>query len=149
MKYHINQQLDFPITVYINSDMTQENQDVAIDAILTWNNVMGEAVFSPVISDTPVNRSICGTIYVSTHDLPKNYVGYTWWSKCSAECQFEPQLSKKIATITMIHELGHALNLRHEKDEKSVLHAHVGPDQHISDLSQCLVELALTEAGVD
>lgn len=149
MENRETQQLDFPINVYINSHMSDENIEAAILAAAAWNATMGAPVFTPIVTDRPVDRSVCGSVFVSTSDLPKDYVGYAWWDSCSAQVKFEPDQDREDAINVMIHELGHSLNLNHEEDELSIMHDTLGTNQEISDLSECLVELALREVGVD
>jgi hypothetical protein len=149
MKNHQNQQLQFPINVYIDSSMSDDDIEVTVLAISTWNSTMTAPVFAPIISDDVIDRSVCGSIFVSTGDLPKDYAGYAWWDSCSARIKFEPNQRKEFALMVVIHELGHSLNLHHEDDRASVLHAVVYEDQEISDMSQCLVGHALREGGID
>ena len=152
VRNHDKQQIDFPITVFIDKEMDLEDQEAVIIAAATWNKTMNAPIFIPIVSDRVKDRMLCSTVWVSNLDITAKHVGYAWWNACSADCRLRYSLvNRDLAIKVMIHELGHALNLRHEDDDESIMYDYVNAreDQDISDLSKCLVENAIRESIVD
>jgi len=141
---HKTQIVTFPIVVMVDSNLREENIDLIILSINKWNERMETTVFTIKITDQPVDRKLCGTVFINDQPIPEFSEEYkqkthTWVDKCSAEIRIENLSSFN----NILHGLGHALNLKHDLNETSVMYEI--PGIKITDMSKCLVGLALKE----
>lgn len=142
---HKVQPLSFPRKVYINPDSLSEDQiDIAIISAIEYNSRFSYEIFEPVISNREIDSSECGTIYMVGGILEDGPVGLTEWNSCSAKITIEPPWTHK---TLYLHELGHALNLRHENNIVSIMNESFFEEntQSFSDLSKCLINLMIFE----
>ncbi len=135
----------FPIQVHINPDLPLIIKDEIYLAVLHWNDVVGAEVFqtSEVITNTEI--PILGVISIDRKKLRRNSRGqrirgqaqvhlYTGQSGrngriYSVSTWLDLDLEISRVCITTIHELGHALSLRHDGDPKSAMYYTTSFDQ--------------------
>jgi hypothetical protein len=151
----------FPVEVLIDTNTSNHNISLILDAIDAWNTRIGEEILYATISaDLAGMHGMCNYTTVTTNvNLQDPLIGLTTYGPCAADhvdietmdipgndtmaCFFTDLVVTQIA----IHELGHVLGLPHEQDPKSVMYPTIGQDVRIiTDRSACLVEFVVSRS---
>lgn len=139
-----HQTLKLPRVVYIDALIPDADVATFLEAIASWNEAEDAPVIIPVPTTFVPPKDSCDVFATAVDFYDNNNVlGWTSWSSCSSYVS----ILKNASVGTAIHELGHMLNLGHEDDPRSHMHAYLYPDQSFTRGTLCLVEKAMCESG--
>jgi hypothetical protein len=131
---------DFPLHVYVDDTMDQKKIESVFRAVDQWNWSVGSTVFVPMAysMDAEPIRSY-GFVTITVAELGKSDSGGTVHGdqlgyfhegtshRKMAHVRFDDDLRESLLDEVMIHELGHALCLQHDKDDvRSIMYPYVG-----------------------
>lgn len=135
----------FPIQVHINSDLPFIIKDEIYLAVLHWNDIVGAEVFQSLEIITNTETLIFGVVSINRKELKINSRGQRIRGQAeihlyagqdgqngrihSVNTWLDLDLEISRVCITTIHELGHALSLRHDGDPKSIMYYTTSFDQ--------------------
>ncbi len=134
--------INMPIYLVLADKYMLENHKTAIfKALEEWSvktnyTLVYDLDFVDMSKQTKELDSI-HTIKIFIKDPGPDYLGWTSWSreKMSANIYVEPAIDENLFRKVMLHELGHAFDLRFNGDShysgpyKSVMHSSVGSEQ--------------------
>jgi len=130
---------DFPLEVVVERQITPDQRIALEDAIRIWNDAVGAEVFHITRElnwyDPEWLRRRSGTIYVLVADIPDINPPLTTLGLCSTNwniCRMHDAIVSlditvqdgNDATVVFVHELGHALALRHDRSQESIMYRH-------------------------
>lgn len=142
-KNYDKQNINYTRNIYlVKNSLSNIHIYAAIEAAYNWNMIMNYKIFNIVFVEKIPEKLKCGSIIVETiKDV--DYSGYAEWSKCLAKIKIKNTIDN---VLVYMHEFGHALNLNHENDIKSVMYPRIHNQQKISQLSQCLTNLSILDS---
>ncbi len=131
-QYHWRQE-QFAIKVLVNSEIGEEIYAGSLtSAVNEWNEQMGgEPIFSLARFDKETHRYKCGEIYVEIKDvqtqkyIKENHTGFAIGNTlydgtfCTSYIALDLGLNVDYYQQVFMHELGHALGLTHDENNKN------------------------------
>ena len=102
----------------------QELDDAQVQAVIEgaarWERALGRPVIRLRIAQAAPRR--CGQVDLSFEPLRGVTNGTTMRLDCRASIQLRQDLSPAYMAVVAAHELGHALGLDHDSDERSLMY---------------------------
>jgi hypothetical protein len=153
---------DFPLHVYIDDTMDQKKVESVFRATDQWNWAVGNVVFVPMaytLTADPLRNH--GFITITEAELGKSgnggsvhgdQIGFFYEGtshRMMAQVRFDDDLQDSLLDEVMIHELGHALCLQHDKDDiRSIMYPYVGERSgHLFIMPDDIMRIRLMMAG--
>lgn len=143
----------FPVDIVIDSDATNHDISLVLDAIDAWNARVGVELFYATVTDNLNMHAMCNYSTLTTDAVPtnNNWIGLTTYGPCASDMvhvetmntvgayETKDYYTDLVVKQIAMHELGHVLGLDHEKDQKSVMYESIGNDVRIiTEQSACL-----------
>lgn len=140
---HRFQPTKFPRLITVDPELPPETTASVFVAMERWNSGMNAEVFHVTVAEPSSHDEIK---IIRMKKWADHRGGSTWWNADRAIIEIrEDWIGPPNIDPLVVHELGHALNLFHENDDRdSWMHNPHGTK--LSEHSKCLVRHALEEA---
>jgi hypothetical protein len=104
----------------VGQDLRDEQVQAVIEGAARWEKALGRPVIRLRVASSA--RARCGQVVLSFASLQGVTNGTTTRLDCRASIQLREGLSPAYMAVVAAHELGHALGLDHDGDERSLMY---------------------------